>query len=184
MPFEVLAWEQLFWFMKFLISKLKIQDPNQDALDELLEAVDLSSYGLERTKLNHAIGLDASESELDPQNPNPRGYRAGEVQEDPLEEIVRSFNERWFQGWSATPEEQRVKFLNIVESVQSHPDFEEKFSDNPDPFSRDLAFEKIMKDVMLRRRKEELELYKLHSVDPSFKASFYQSVKEFLRNGA
>ena len=184
MPFEVLAWEKLFWFMKFLIPKLKIQDPNQDALDELLEAVDLSSYGLERTKLNHAIGLDASESELEPQNPNPRGYREGEVQEDPLEEIIRSFNERWFQGWSATPEEQRVKFLNIVDSVQAHPDYEEKFNDNPDPFSRDLAFEKIMKDVMLRRRKEELELYKLHSQDPSFKASLYQSIKEMLRNNA
>ncbi|KIN76923.1 type I restriction endonuclease subunit R [Sulfitobacter mediterraneus] len=182
MPFEVLAWEKLFWFLKFLIPKLKIQDPNQDALDELLEAVDLSSYGLERTKLNHVIGLDASESELEPQNPNPRGYREGEVQEDPLEEIIRSFNERWFQGWSATPEEQRVKFLNIVDSVQAHPDYDEKFSDNPDPFSRDLAFEKIMKDVMLRRRKEELELYKLHSQDPSFKASLYQSIKEMLRN--
>ena len=72
-PFEVLAWEKLFWFLKFLVPKLKIQDPNQDALDELLESVDLSSYGLERTRLGHTIGLDASESELKPQNPNPRG---------------------------------------------------------------------------------------------------------------
>lgn len=180
-PFEVLAWEKLFWFLKFLIPKLKIEDPNQDALDDLLEAVDLSSYGLERTKLNHAIDLDASEAELDPQNPNPRGYRGEEAQEDPLEDIIRSFNERWFQGWSATPEEQRVKFLNLVESVQSHPDFEEKFSENPDPYSRDLAFEKIMKDVMLRRRKEEMELYKLHSQDQAFKASLYQSIKDALR---
>jgi type I restriction enzyme, R subunit len=184
MPFEVLDWEKLFWFLKFLVPKLKIQGPNQDALDELLEAVDLSSYGLERTKLNHGIGLDSSESELDPQSPNPRGYREDGVQEDPLEEIIRSFNERWFQGWSATPEEQRVKFLNIVESVQSHPDFDEKFSENPDPFSRDLAFEKIMKDVMLRRRKEELELYKLQSQDQAFKASLYQSIKEAIQNAA
>tara|TARA_R110002051_G_scaffold325666_1_gene430001 strand:- start:209 stop:3241 length:3033 start_codon:yes stop_codon:yes gene_type:complete len=180
MPFEVLDWEKLFWFLKFLVPKLKIQDPNQDALDELLEAVDLSSYGLERTKLGQAIGLDTSEAELEPQNPNPRGYREGDPQEDPLEEIIRSFNERWFQGWSATSEEQRVKFLNIVESVQAHPDFEEKFSYNTDPFSRDLAFEKIMREVMLKRRKEELELYKLHSQDEAFKSSLYQSIKEAL----
>ncbi|MBL3596393.1 type I restriction endonuclease subunit R [Rhodovulum sulfidophilum] len=180
MPFEVLAWEKLFWFLKFLVPKLNIQDPNQDALDELLEAVDLSSYGLERTKLNHAIDLDTSEAELEPQNPNPRGYREGEVQEDPLEEIIRSFNERWFQGWGATPEEQRIKFLNILESVQAHPDFEEKFDGNPDPYSRDLAFDKIMKEVMLKRRKEELELYKLHSQDEAFRSSLYQSVKEAL----
>lgn len=179
-PFEVVEWEKLFWFVKFLIPKLKIKDPNQDELDELLEAVDLASYGLERTKLSNAIELDAAASELVPQNPNPRGYRDGEKQEDPLEEIIRSFNERWFQGWSATPEEQRVKFLNIVDSVKQHPDFEEKFQENPDPYSRDLAFEKIMKDVMLRRRKEELELYKLHSQDDAFRAALYQSVQDAL----
>lgn len=179
-PFEVVEWEKLFWFLKFLIPKLNIKDPNQDELDELLEAVDLASYGLERTKLGNSIQLDASASELVPQNPNPRGYRDGEKQEDPLEEIIRSFNERWFQGWSATPEEQRVKFLNIVDSVKQHPDFDEKFSDNPDPYSRDLAFEKIMKDVMLRRRKEELELYKLHSQDDAFRAALYKSVQDAL----
>ncbi|MCX2562988.1 type I restriction endonuclease subunit R [Acetobacter thailandicus] len=180
MPFEVEVWEKLFWFLKFLVPKLNIKDPNQDALDDLLEAVDLSSYGLERTKLNQTIGLDTSEAELDPQNPNPRGYREGEVQEDPLEEIIRSFNERWFQGWSATPEEQRIKFLNIVESVQAHPDFEKKFDENSDPYSRTLAFEKIMREVMLKRRKEELELYKLHNQDEAFRSALYQSVKEAL----
>jgi type I restriction enzyme R subunit len=79
-----------------------------------------------------------------------------------------------------TPEEQRIKFLNIVESVQAHPDFEEKFDGNPDPYSRDLAFDKIMMEVMLKRRKEELELYKLHSQDEAFRSSLYQSVKEAL----
>ncbi|MCU0941734.1 MAG: hypothetical protein MUE35_04220 [Hydrogenophaga sp.] len=38
-------------------------------IDELLDAVDLSTYGLERTKLNHSIGLDEKPSELEPQNP-------------------------------------------------------------------------------------------------------------------
>lgn len=183
MPFEVLAWEKLFWFLKFLVPKLKIQDPNQDDLDELLEAVDLSSYGLERTKLHQAIRLDAEESAFYPQNPNPRGYR-DEIQEESLEEIIYSFNARWFQGWSATPEEQRVKFLNIVDSVKAHPDFQEKFRENPDPYARDLAFEKIMKDVMLRRRKEELELYKLHAQDDAFRAALYHSVQEVLSPSA
>lgn len=183
-PFEVVDWEKLFWFLKFLIPKLKVQDPDQDALDELLESVDLSSYGLQRTKLGHSIGLDDSETEVDPQNPNPRGYRGDEPQKDPLETIIQAFNERWFQGWSATPEEQRVKFLNIIDSVRAHPDFAAKYDANPDPYSRNLAFEKIMKEVMLKRRKEELELYKLHAQDEAFKAALYQSVKQVLEQGA
>ncbi|WP_227990707.1 hypothetical protein [Flavisolibacter ginsenosidimutans] len=78
MPFEIVKWEQLFWYLKFLIPKLVIADPTIDALDELLNSVDLSTYGLERVKLNASIGLDASETELDPQNPNPRGAHGTE----------------------------------------------------------------------------------------------------------
>lgn len=177
MPFEVVEWEKLFWFLKFLVPKLKIKDPDQDMLDELLEAVDLSSYGLERTKLNHDIDLDASPSELDPQNPNPRGYRDGEPEKDPLDEIIRSFNERWFQGWSATAEEQRVKFINIVESVRSHPDYTDKYEANTDPYNRELAFQRMLQDVMLKRRKEELELYKLFASDTAFKAAWSRSIE-------
>lgn len=180
MPFEVIEWEKLFWFVKFLVPKLKIKDPNQDALDELFEAVDLSSYGLERTKLNHSIDLDEWPTELDPQNPNPRGFREGDPELDPLDEIIRSFNERWFQGWSATPEEQRVKFINVVNSIRSHPDYQEKYEENADPYNRGLALEKMLHEVMLKRRKEELELYKLFASDPAFKAAWSQSVERTL----
>lgn len=179
-PFEVLEWEKLFWLLKFLIPKLKIKDPNQDMLDELLEAVDLSSYGLERTKLNHEIGLDASDKELTPQNPNTRANHDGDPETDPLDEIIRSFNERWFQGWSATPEEQRVKFVNIVNSIRAHPDYVSKYEDNADPYNRGLALEKMLQDVMLKRRKDELELYKLFASDPAFKAAWSQNIENIL----
>ncbi|MCE0761165.1 type I restriction endonuclease subunit R [Marinobacter sp. G11] len=160
MPYEIVAWEKLFWFLKFLVPKLKVKDAGSDAIDELLESVDLSSYGLQRVKLNHTITLDEADTDLDPQNPNPRGAHGGDKQTDPLDDIVRTFNERWFQGWSATPEEQKVKFVNIAESIKQHPDFEAKYQNNPDPHNRELAFEKMLKEVMLRRRKDELELYK------------------------
>lgn len=177
MPYEIVVWEKLFWFLKFLIPKLIVRDPNSDALDELLNSVDLSSYGLQRVKLNYGIGLNSDETELDPQNPNPRGGHGGDEERDPLDEIIRNFNERWFQGWSATPEEQKIKFINIAESIKQHPDFEAKYKDNPDPHNRELAFEKMLKEVMLARRKDELELYKLFANDPAFKASWTQSMQ-------
>jgi type I restriction enzyme, R subunit len=61
--------------------------------------------------------LNEDETELDPQNPNPRGAHGGDEAHDPLDDIVRRFNERWFQGWSATPEEQRIKFIHIADNT-------------------------------------------------------------------
>lgn len=177
MPYEIVAWEKLFWFLKFLIPKLIVKDPDSEKLDALLDSVDLSSYGLQRLKLNYGIEMDDAETELDPQNPNPRAAHGGEDSHDPLDDIIKNFNERWFQGWSATPEEQKVKFINIAESVRTHPDFESKYQHNPDPHNRELAFEKMLKEVMLSRRKDELELYKLFAGDTAFKASWTQSMQ-------
>ncbi|HCM34654.1 type I restriction endonuclease subunit R [Chryseobacterium sp.] len=177
LPYEMISWEKLFWFLKFLIPKLKIEDLQSDALDKLLESVDLSTYGLERVKLNTQISLDDSETELDPQNPNVRGAH-GEEEKDELESIINGFNEKWFQGWEATPEDQRVKFVSLSKSVQAHPDFDMKVAQNADDQNRELALKKILDDVMSQQRKQELELYKLYAQDPSFYQAFYNTIKQ------
>ena len=180
LPFEVVKWEKLFWFLKFLIPKLIIVDPNKDKLDELLNSVDLSTYGLERVRLNANIGLDETETELDPQNPNPRGVPGGETIVDPLDLIIRSFNERWFQGWEATPEEQRVKFVHLAQSMRTHPDFKEKYSENADSQNREIAFKKIFDEVMAKQRKSELDLYRLVAKDDAFKSAMQDTLKRIL----
>lgn len=177
--FENIAWEKLYWFLKFLVPKLKVQDP-MDEFDEILDAVDLSSYGLARTKLNYSIKLDDEETELDPQNPNPRGVHGEDKEKDPIDEIIRVFNERWFQDWSATPDEQRVKFINITERIRSHKDFEQKYQNNPDVHTRELAFQAILRDVMSERHRDELELYKLFAKDAAFRTAWTQSLQRAL----
>lgn len=179
-PYERLEWEQLFWFLKFLIPKLIIADPTQDVLDALLESIDLSTYGLERVKLNSVITLDENESELDPQNPNPRGAHDGEKEHDPLDEIISNFNQKWFQGWEATPAEQRVKFINLAESMRSHPDYKPKYEENADPQTRDLAFNKIFDDVMAGHRRKELELYRMLAQSDASKLAFQETLKQTL----
>ena len=182
MPYEVIAWEKLFWFLKFLIPKLIVRTKEDELIDELLESIDLSTYGLERTKLNHSIELDDSAAELDPQNPNPRGAHDGEEEKDALDEIIKSFNERWFHGWDATPEDQRVKFISISKHIQAHPDYETKVAGNKDAQNRDLAFKKIPDEVMGQQRKKELELYKLFAKDDSFYQAFYDTMKKMIDN--
>ena len=67
--------------------------------------------------------------------------------------------------------------MNIVKSIKAHADFNKKYKDNSDPHTKDIAFEKILQDVMLKRRRDELDLYKLFASDPSFKTAMTESAK-------
>jgi type I restriction enzyme, R subunit len=184
LPFNHAPWEMLYWFLKFLIPKLTIRSADQDVLDELLNSVDLSTYGLERKKLSQAIILDAAASELDPQNPNPRGVHSPAEQKDPLDEIVRQFNERWFAGWDATPLEQRVKLINIAQHVSQHPDYEAQVANNPDEQNRRLALEKLISQAVGQERRRELDLYKRYASDPDFKRAFDASIMQILSSSS
>jgi len=178
--YPMLKWEKLFWFLKFLIPKLIVKTKEDEALDALLDSVDLSTYGLERTNLNKSIGLDDSNTEVDPQNSNPRGAHGSEEERDELEEIIKTFNERYFQGWDATPEDQRVKFVTLSRHIQSHPDFAKKVAKNKDPQTRDIALHKILEDVMSNQRRQEIELYKLYAKDDAFKRAFFDTMKRMV----
>ncbi|WP_153145322.1 type I restriction endonuclease subunit R [Dechloromonas sp. H13] len=178
-PFDIVSWEMLHWFLKFLIPKLKVKDKDQDLLDDILNSIDLSTYGLERSKLNVKIGLDDSETVLDPQNPNLRGLPpAGPV--DPLDEIIKAFNERHFAGWEATPEEQKIKFINIAKHVIDHADYKVQVKDNPDVQGRELALKTLIKHAVMIERKRELDLYKKYASDPDFEKAFDASIARLL----
>lgn len=181
-PYEVLDWEKLFWFLKFLIPKLIVISKDDELIDELLESVDLSTYGLERTKVNQSIGLDDSETELAPQNPNPRGSHGGDDEKDPLDEIIRTFNERFYSGWEETPEEARVKYISIAKNVMAHPDFKNKVAQNTDKQNSDLALKKIMDEIMLNRRKANVEEYKRYAKDDAYYQGIFDLMKRMIDN--
>jgi type I restriction enzyme, R subunit len=50
--------------------------------------------------------------------------------------IIKSFNKRWFQGWEATLEVQRVKFVSLARKMKEHLDYEEKHAENSMPKTR------------------------------------------------
>ena len=107
----------------------------------------------------------------------------GPGDKDPLEEIVRAFNDRHFAGWEATPEEQRVKFINIAKHVVNHADYKAQVEDNPDAQNRQLALEKLIQHAVSIERRRELDLYKRYAGDPDFKRAFDASISRLLSMG-
>ncbi len=178
-PFANPPWEMLHWFLKFLIPKLKVKDPDQDEIDGLLESVDLSTYGLERVKLGYSIGLDDTPTDVDPPNPNPRSAH-DDPDKDPLDLIIAAFNERYFVGWDATPEEQRVKLINILKHAMSDPEFKDKVADNPDVQNRKIASNALFEKAMRNERKREIDLYKKYASDEDFKKGMHDALMRMM----
>ncbi|HHP7242852.1 MAG TPA: type I restriction endonuclease subunit R, partial [Cyclobacteriaceae bacterium] len=182
MTYEIVDWEKLYWFLKFLIPKLIIKTKEDELIDELLESVDLSTYGLERTKVNQSIGLDSSDSELDPQNPNPRGAHGSDEEKDPLDEIIRTFNDRFYAGWEETPEEARIRTISFFRNVTQHKDFEQKVKNNSDEQNSEIALRKIMDEVLMAKRKANVEEYKKWVTDDAYKIGMIELMKRMIDN--
>lgn len=178
--FEKIDWEELYWFLKFLIPMLVVVNKEDEQIDAILEAVDLSTYGLERTKVNQSIDMDDTDTELDPQNPNARGAHGSEDEYDELEAIIKQFNQKWFGGWSASPEAQRIKLLTLTEQIRKDKEFITKVLQNQDKQNGDMAFEKLVDSKMRLERRYELDLYKLYAQDDAFKRAFIDTLRRMI----
>ena len=178
-PFDNANWEMLHWFLKFLIPQMKVKNTGQGDIDGLLDSVDLGTYGLERVKIGHTIGLDDSNSEIDPPNSNMRsGHEDPEA--DPLDVIIATFNDRYFNGWDATPEEQRIKLLKILEHAMNDREFQDKVVLNPDQQNRRLASEKLFGEAMRLERTRELDLYNKYASDNDFKVGLHEALMRMM----
>jgi len=179
-PFNNLTWEKLYWFLKFLIPKLAVRNPEQDQLDELLNSVDLNTYGIERVALNQSIILDSDTGELNPQNPNLRGYHETEKEVNSLDEIINNFNQRFFAQWDATPEEQKIKLVNLATNVANNPNYQTQVVNNPDSQNKHLATLKLISQAINQEKRKELTLYQNYASDPDFKKALENSVINIL----
>lgn len=178
--FNKLTWEKLYWFLKFLIPKLAVKNPEQDQLDELLNSIDLNTYGIERVALNQSIILKTEAGELNPQNPNPRGYHETEKQYDALDDIINNFNQRFFAQWDATPAEQKIKLVNLAKNVANNPNYQSQVVNNPDAQNKHLAILKLITQAINQEKRKELTLYQNYASDPDFKKALENSVINIL----
>jgi type I restriction enzyme, R subunit len=149
------------------------------------DGYDLSTYGLERSRLEVKIGLDDSETELEPgQNPNLRGVHSGPEVKDLLYEIVKAFNERHFAGCGGGHTRRAAgqvhQHRQARDEVRRLHDYKAQVEDNPDSQNRQLALERLIQHAVSIERRRELDLYKRYAGDPDFKWAFDASVSRLL----
>lgn len=181
--YEVKDWEKLFWFLRLLIPQLIVSGPGIDDIKDLLDSVDLNTYGLRRTALNETIVLDAGESTIDPLKPTMVNGGPGEDPvKDPLDEIIKEFNEHWFNGWDATPADQKEKLVNIAKAIAADENYRKLVIGNPDQQAVEEAMGTIIDRIIRQKRKGDMSLYREYQQNAAFKDGFRTLITRMLDN--
>lgn len=183
MTFEVMDWEKLYWFLRYLIPELYIEPQGGSELKDLLDSVDLNTYGLRRTALNETIVLDADEATIDPNRPVMVNAGGDDAEpRDPLDVILAEFNEQWFRGWEATPDDQKAKLISITRAVAQDEKYQEHVVGNPDKEAVDEAMKEIIDRIIRQKRRGDMSLYREYQQNDSFKYNIRNVIGRMLEN--
>ena len=183
LSYDVLDWEKMFWFLRYLIPSLHVPGNESEDIKDLLDSVDLNTYGLRRTALNEKIELDPGETVIDPNKPvmvNAGGNDDEPM--DPLDKILRDFNEKWFKGWDSTPDDQKAKLISVAQAVAADDDYKTLVVGNPDNEAVADAMLVIVDKIMRQKRKGDMSLYKQYKQSDSFKHNFINVISNLLSN--
>ena len=159
-------WEKLSIFLNFLVSKLP--PPGEEDLSKgILEAIDMDSYRVEKQAAMR-IQLPDAEGEIDPVPTTGGGGRA-EPEIDRLSAILNSFNEQF--GNVQWTDGDRVRPL-ITEEIPATVAADKAFQNakqNSDRQNARVEHDKALARVMTAVLKDDTELFKQFSDNPSFK---------------
>lgn len=174
LDFNNLYWEQLWWYLKYLLPKLTI-DENEDLAQGIIESIDMDSYRPAKQG-TETIWLAAEEGFV---NPIPVGVGGGksEPELDTLENILNAFNQR-FGDIDWTDKDKVNQFL--TEQLPAEMKADKKVMDaittSPDKQNAKISSDKKVEELMQQYLFTQTEIFKKFSTDQDFQRRY----KEFI----
>ena len=165
-------WERLYWFIKYLLPKIKPQQ-DEDLAKGILEAIDLDSYRLTRITTDN-IKLDG-EGEIDPTSPIGGGKKR-DRHFDELEAIINEFNTRYgIDNWTDNDKVKRFLFDQLPADL-AKDEATVNAVKNSDKQNAKITADKKIEDLMQDVVFIYTDLYKKFSDDPDFKRQYLDFV--------
>ena len=174
LDFNNLYWEQLWWYLKYLLPKLTI-DENEDLAQGIIESIDMDSYRPAKQG-TETISLAAEEGYV---TPIPVGVGGGKAapELDTLENILNAFNQR-FGDIDWTDKDKVNQFL--TEQLPAEMKADKKVMDaittSPDKQNAKISSDKKVEELMQQYLFTQTEIFKKFSTDNDFQRRY----KEFI----
>jgi type I restriction enzyme, R subunit len=166
LPYTNADWEKLSIFLNFLVPKLPA--PKEEDLSKgILETIDMDSYRVEK-QTAMKVQLVDQDQEIDPVPTSGGGWKV-EPELDRLSNILRAFNDQF--GNIAWSDADRIHKL-ITEEIPAKVSADGAFQNakkNSDKQNAKIEHDKALGRVMTAVLKDDAELFKQFSDNPSFK---------------
>jgi type I restriction enzyme R subunit len=174
LDFNIAYWEKLWWFLKYLLPKL-ILDQNEDLAEGIVESVEFSKYkplrqGKEAINLAgepgfvYPVSIDASGSEIIPEL-------------DTLENIIEAFNHRFGDiDWTDKDKVNEILTQQIPDAMKKDLRIMDAINTSPDKQNAKISSDKKVEELMQQYLFTQTEIFTKFSQDKDFQRRY----KEFI----
>ena len=178
LDFNNLYWEQLWWFLKFLIPKLTIDDTDDFAAD-ILDDVDMESYRVSKQGTTK-IPLEEEDSEVAPLSVVESGQQR-DPDLDSLENIIEAFNQRFGDiEWEDMDKVRKILTEDIPNDLKANSDTMQTIQ-NSDPQNAKIASDRKLTEFMEALLFTHTEIFKKFTGDSDFKRQYEDFIFDILR---
>ena len=171
-------WEELWWFLKYLIPKLTIDDTDDFAAD-ILDDVDMESYRVSRQGMtNTALGEE--DNEVAPLPVVGSGQQR-DPEFDSLENIIEAFNERFGDiEWEDSDKVRKILSEDIPNELKTNSDTMQTIQSS-DPQNAKIASDRKLAEFMQELLFTHTEIFKKFTNDSDFKSRYEDFIFNILR---
>lgn len=166
-------WEQLFWYLKYLVPKLFIEK-SDDLSEGILESIDMDSYrpSKETTK---DISLAAEPGEVSG-IPVEVGGGKSEPELDTLENILSAFNQRFGDiEWSDKDKVRKILTEQLPAAMKANKEIMDAVQ-HSDKQNAKISSDKKLEELMQQYLFSQTEIFKKFTTDKDFQRRY----KEFI----
>jgi type I restriction enzyme R subunit len=174
LDFNNLYWEQLWWYFKYLLPKLTIEE-NEYFTQGIIESIDMDSYrpakqGTENIILVEDPGFVA---------PIPVGVGGGksETEFETLENILNAFNQRFGDiEWANKDKVNQFLTEQLPTEMKADKKVMDAINTSPDKQNAKISSDKKVEELMQQYLFSQTEIFKKFSTDQDFQRRY----KEFI----
>lgn len=174
LDFNNMYWEQLWWYLKYLLPKLTI--PNDDGfIDGIIEAINMDSYRPSKIG-TEKINLVEDPGYLDPIPVNVGGGKL-ENEFDTLENILKIFNHRFGDvDWTDKDKVNQILTQQIPAAMKADKRIMDAITTSPDKQNAKISSDNKVEELMQQYLFSQTEIFKKFTTDLDFQRRY----KEFI----